>query len=136
MSAPEGSRRSIRRSVELRCELIGSRVDEPVSYRLTDLSADGLWISTREPVRAGETVVVCFEPSGWDAGELMVFAEVARVTSARPGSAQPGLGMGLEFTDLTPKQRCSLELWLRSRRAPIPRRRRPVLRVSSPMRWR
>lgn len=103
---------------------------------MTDLSADGLWVSTTEPVRAGETVVVCFEPDGWTDGELMLFAEVARVMTGRPGSEQPGLGMGLEFTDLTPKQRCSLDLWLRSRRSPIPRRRRPVLRVSSPMRWR
>ncbi len=124
---PAGSRRGIRRSVGLDCELISNRGDDPVGCMATDLSTTGIWLSTLEPVRAGEHVVVCFEPNdGWLGGEIMLFAEVARVITTRPGSA--GGGMGLEFMDLAGAEDALLLEWLARRKMPVPRRRRPMPR--------
>lgn len=131
-TAPEGSRRAIRRAVSLGCELVTTRWDEPIRYRATDLSVTGLWLQTAEPVRAGETVVVCFRPTDGIDRELHVFAEVARVMTARGATDEtPGVGMGLEMLDLTSLEVTRLEAWLSSFTAPIPRRRRPIVRSSS-----
>ncbi len=125
-AVPVGSRRGIRRAVTLPCELISNRADHPVGCRATDLSTTGLWLATAEPVRAGDHVVVCFEPSeGWHAGELSVFAEVTRVVTTRAG----GGGMGLEFMDLEAGEQALLDRWLSERKMPVPRRRRPVPRA-------
>lgn len=124
---PVGARRAIRRSVDLPVELVCAHRDEPLPFRAHDLSSGGLWIRTSEPIRAGSTVVVCFTPSGWTR-ELMVFAEVARVTSSRRPAATLSVGMGLEFLDLSSSDAERLEAWLRQRKLPVPRRRRPVPR--------
>jgi hypothetical protein len=125
---PLGSRRAIRRAVEIPCQICTSHHDEPLDYRIADLAPHGLWIPTAEALRTGETVVVCFEPdAGWRAGELSVFAAVARVSTSRK-KADPTVGMGLELLDLSSLQRALLERWLRSRTMPVPRRRRPVPR--------
>ena len=137
---PEGSRRGIRRRVQLDCEVVSPREDEPLRFAMTDLSPFGMWLQTADPVRAGEQVVVCFEPRdveppadetalpAWGLGELMVFAEVARVATSRRRVNEPGVGMGLEFLDLTGEEQEALDRWLRPRRAPVPRRRRPTPR--------
>jgi len=129
--------------VAVSCELVSPRADEPLSYDATDLSPHGMWIQTADPVRAGETVVVCFEPvQRWSGGQLMVFAEVARVSTSRRCESQPGVGMGLEFLDLTPREERLITNWLRDKRSPVPRRRRPVpashpaATASTPLRWR
>jgi hypothetical protein len=126
---PKGSRRAIRRVVELGCELVTRQHDEPLRYNASDLSPYGMWIQTPEPMRTGEELVVCFEPPGvWGGGELMLFAEVARVATARRCLDLPGIGMGLEFTDLSKCDHHLLARWLGSRKTPVPRRRRPVPR--------
>ena len=62
-------------------------------------------------------------------------AEVARVMTSRRRVNEPGVGMGLEFLDLTGDEKEALDRWLRPRRAPVPRRRRPTprFRVSPPV---
>jgi hypothetical protein len=125
--APEGSRRAIRRAVSLGCEVISTRSDLPVMYRATDVSASGIWLQTSEPVRAGETVVVCFRPDDDSSRDLFVFASVARVMTARGATDEtPGVGMGLELLDLAEQERTRLDRWLSRHRLPIPRRRRPL----------
>jgi hypothetical protein len=117
--------------VSLDCELISQRADFPESCLATDLSTTGIWLATHHPVRAGEQVVVCFEPNdGWSDGELIVFAEVARVITTRRGSG--GGGMGLEFVDLSGLEQATLTEWLARRKMPVPRRRRPMPRVVPP----
>lgn len=129
--APAGSRRGIRRAVSLGCEVISTRNDEPIRYQATDLSAAGLWLQTAEPVRAGETVVVCFRPDDGLTRELLVFASVARVMTARGATDEtPGVGMGLELLDLQASELERIERWLAGRRMPVPRRRRPVARTT------
>jgi hypothetical protein len=129
-SVPQGSRRSIRRCVTVGCEIVSERIDQLVAYRATEMSADGMWLQTAEPIRAGETVVVCFTPDDGDERELMVFAAVARVATARGATDEtPGVGMGLELLDLDQGERTRLDRWLRERREPVPRRRRPLPRT-------
>lgn len=137
---PAGARRGIRRRVRMECELVSAREDDPLRFPITDLSPYGMWLQTPDPVRAGEQVVVCFEPhdsepSGqepWRQGELMVFAEVARVATSRRRVNEPGVGMGLEFLDLTPDEHRALDRWLAPRKSPVPRRRRPTPRYAVP----
>ena len=132
-AVPAGSRAEIRRAVSFGCEVVSQRCEVPMRYVATDLSPVGIWLQTADPVRAGELVVVCFEPNdGWIGGELMVFAEVARVSTSRRHINEPGGGMGLEFTDLREHERLMLKAWLNRRRAPVPRRRRPVRRFEAP----
>jgi hypothetical protein len=122
---PAGSRRGIRRSVDIGCEVISTRWDAPAHFRASDLSLSGLWLPTPDPVRAGEEVVVCFEPGDeWHNGELWLFAEVVRVVSTRRASG--GGGMGLAFLDLGARDEALLGRWLDRRKMPVPRRRRPV----------
>jgi hypothetical protein len=135
-AVPMGSRRDIRRHVELGCELISNRTDAPTGCLATDLSTTGIWICTAQPVRAGEHVVVCFQPAAgegaadWHTGELTLFAEVTRVMTTRLGT--PGGGMGLEFLDLEGAARRDLTAWLARRKMPVPRRRRPLPRLREP----
>lgn len=130
---PAGARRAIRRAVHLGCDLVTPYHDEPLRYLATDLSPAGLFLRTLEPIRAGAEVVVCFRPDGW-VDELMVFAEVVRVTSSRRREVEPGIGMALEFIDLQRDEKARLEAWLRSRREPVPRRRRPLRAAAAPPR--
>lgn len=129
---PAGARKAIRRSVHLGCDVVSGHHDEPLRYLATDLSTEGLFVQTPEPLRAGAEVVVCFRPDGWER-ELMVFAEVARVSTSRRRIVEPGIGMGLELLDLDEDGRARLEAWLRARREPVPRRRRPVRRDAAPV---
>ena len=115
-------RRALRRAVEIPCDVVSSRVDEPLLYWATDLSPHGLWLETTFPMLVGEQLVVCFQPPvWWPGGELSVFAEVARSTR---GGAQ---GMGLEFLDLDQHEARALHSWLRGRPPPFPRRRKRSL---------
>ena len=114
--SPAASRQAERHAVSMACELIGERSDHPVAYRATDLSLGGMWIQTSDPVRAGEQVVICFEPPG-QRRELMVFAEIARVQTSRrrlqaPGTGLSSSGMGLEFLDLRADEAERLGWWL------------------------
>ncbi len=128
-------RRADRHAVTLGCELVGERSDQLLHYRSTNLSLSGMWIETADPVRAGEQVVVCFEPPGYPGGELMLFAEVARVQTSRRRVTVPGSGMGLEFMDLTQADGVELALWLADRPlAPSPRLRRWHVPAPPPLR--
>lgn len=117
-------RRTLRRAVDIPCEIVSKFVDEPLLYWATDLSPYGIWIETPIPMRTGEVVCVCFQPAaGWAHRELRVFAEVARVTTARRRTTGVVNGMGLEFCDLSPHEERALGAWLRGRPPPLPRRK-------------
>ena len=118
------ARRSLRRAVDLPCQLVSKFVDEPLLYWATDLSPEGIWIETPIPMRTGEVVVLCFQPTIWWPGsELRLFAEVARVSTARRRREAGLAGMGLEFLDLSVHEHRALSAWLRGRPPPLPKRR-------------
>jgi Tfp pilus assembly protein PilZ len=129
-TTPPGARRSIRRAISIACEVICERADAPIGYRATELSARGIWLQTCDPIRAGENVVVCFRPDDKDEREVCVFAQVARVTTARGATDDTlGVGMGLELLDLTIVEEQRILRWLEHNREPIARRRRPIPRA-------
>ncbi len=119
------ARRARRHAIELPCEIITNRWDEPVAHWASDVSAFGMWIPTSFPLKPGERVVVSFKPpagpwSGrrWRNREVTVFAKVARTTSSgrrsrRHIATAPRSGMGLEFSDLTRRERRTLQRCLR-----------------------
>jgi hypothetical protein len=121
-SSQAHSRRAMRRVVDLPCQVVSSRAESPIDYNASDLSLDGMWLGTSEPLRTGETVVVCFDPpdarrlrTGWMSNEILVFARVVRVQThaPRPGSpATAAAGMALELLDLCAAERRRLGQWL------------------------
>jgi hypothetical protein len=114
----------MRRGVDLRCQVVTARRDEPIGYHASDLSLDGMWLETAEPLRSGETVVVCFEPvdghaprAGRFTSEMLVFARVVRVQTRVPAvdphpPRRERAGMALEMLDLTAHERQRLGRWL------------------------
>ncbi len=86
----------------------------------TALSESGLFVESEAPLVAGHELCVCFKPAaGWRAGELMVFARVARVVRGlRRDDIAPG--MGLRFLDLAVRERHALSRWLAPRKRPGP----------------
>ena len=123
------ARRSSRHAVELACEVVTSDHDEPQLFWATDLSPEGIWLETSQPIiDTGSELVVCFRPAvWWEAREIIVFGEVARVSHGlRHEDEAPGIGVA--FLDLSPSERWSLRCWLRPRpeRSPARRGRKPV----------
>jgi len=119
------TRQSSRHRVDMPCEVITTRCDEPELRWASDMSADGAWFDTMSPLSVGEQVVVCFKPGiWWRADEISVFAEVTRLCRGhRVGDDGPG--MGLAFVDLSSSERFSLRSWLRPRPRRAPTRRVP-----------
>jgi hypothetical protein len=107
--------------VELPCELITRYVDEPLLYWASDLTPFGLWLETAAPMEIGEQVVVAFKPAvWWQSRELTLFAEVSRVSWTRRMFDR---GMALSFVDISAHERRALDMWLRGRPPPLPKRR-------------
>jgi hypothetical protein len=126
-------RQAARHSVELPCEVITPDHDAPALMWASDMSAGGLWLQTSEPLPLGSELVVCLRPAvWWRARELMVFAEVARLSRGRR-ELDDGPGMGIEFTDLTQPERWMLRRWLRPRPFIAARRRVQARRVPTPL---
>lgn len=119
------ARESARHVVDLPCELITEACDEPFLMWATDMSADGAWFDTDAPLSLGATLVVCIKPGvWWRAKELMVFADVARLSRGMRGGDDTS-GMGVRFLDLERHERFALRSWLRPRPERLPRRRLP-----------
>lgn len=117
------SRTSSRHEVELPCEVITPKSEQPGLFWATDLSAGGLWLEAPEPLTLGDEMVVCFKPSiWWRAREIQVFGQVARVSPGLRGPRDTK-GMGISFLDLTPKEKWQLRCWLRPRPERKPQRR-------------
>jgi len=131
------ARRAIRHTVDMPCEVISPRDDEPQLLWATDMSAHGAWLETLGPLDLGEQLVLCFRPGvWWRAREIQVFAEVARTSPGlRVGDDLPGVG--LDFLDLTQRERWALRCWLRPRPEPEPHRRgRPKKALPVPVAYR
>jgi hypothetical protein len=119
------ARESARHVVDMPCELVTESCDEPILAWATDMSADGAWFDTREPLALGASLVVCIKPGvWWRSKELMVFAEVARISRGMRGGDDVA-GMGVSFLDIARSERFALRSWLRPRPERMPRRRLP-----------
>lgn len=133
------ARRTVRRGIELGCELFseegGSRRE-----RLLDLSQHGARISSQVPLRHGEEVVLSFVPPGAHDDRISALCEVVHITSGsgrvrRPPCAahparrrEPSGGdgsqlLGVRFVDLSWPERRAMARRLRGVPPPLPKQR-------------
>lgn len=121
-----GARRSIRRAVELECDVISDWWDEPVPHVATNLSLYGMWIETTFPLETGSIVVISFTPPRWrNTRDLTCFAAVRRSVLKRRAHDPRSSGMGIEFIDPTRDELKELAVTLRGLPPPLPSNERP-----------
>lgn len=94
-------RRDLRCSFIAPAELIDTRAGVRIQARTSDLSINGCYIDTLNPLPVGASVRLRIHKDN------QLFDARASVSSQHPGS-----GMGLVFGELTPPQRAILETWL------------------------
>jgi type IV pilus assembly protein PilZ len=96
-------------------------VDLEVDYRredtflfayITDISAMGIFVQTRRPEKPGTRLNLRFTIPGGERMELE--GEVIWINPYRPGIAGSSPGMGVQFVDLTERQRQKLTRLVRT----------------------
>lgn len=111
------ARRSMRRLVDLECEVFCELWGESIVHRVTDLSEDGLWIETALLLEVGTEVTLSFYPPDWDE-PLCVAGRVERVTlRSRSPQGTRSVGMGIGFEALRNDERRRLTRSMRCLRA-------------------
>lgn len=115
-------RRSVRRAVNLECNLESESWDGIVVLSATDLSNEGLWLESPYTLDEGQEVVVSFElPGDGEPGRVWAIAEVARVGLwRRRGDDARSPGMGLAFTYFSEDDRSRLRHALAGLPPPLP----------------
>lgn len=109
-------RRALRRAVDITCEMVSPRSDDPIAARATDLSPFGLWVEAPCRLAVGERVVVCLHPPRTDS-EVIAFAKVARVGASRTVDGVVGIGLELELAE---EERAALAAALHGLPPPLP----------------
>lgn len=118
-------RRSLRRAVELECQVLSDLWDGQAPFLATNLSPEGLWLQTPLPLEQGEELLLTLSPPRWSEREpLVALAQVARVAMFRRRNEPQGAGMGLSFIDIDGGQQGALESCLRGLPPPLPSRTR------------
>jgi type IV pilus assembly protein PilZ len=73
---------------------------------ITDISAMGIFVRTNNPEREGTRLNLCFRVPPELGGQMIeVEGEVIWINPFRPDDAARQPGMGIQFVDLTPRQR-------------------------------
>lgn len=115
------ARRCARRAVDLACDLIIDRWDQPVQSHCVDLSPYGMLLETTFPVDDGEQVMLSFRPPA-SSKEVILFARVRHVR--RDPAAIDVDGVGLEFENTTVWEQQKLAAALKGLPPPLPGQRR------------
>ncbi len=89
--AVKSRRRFERHKIFFNMEMADERVQTPIRVRATDISANGCYVETMLPLDAGTILRVEF----WLDTEKISTSGIIR-------AKDPGVGMGIEFTGLTP----------------------------------
>lgn len=115
-------RRSVRRAVNVECNLESESWDGIVVLPATDLSNEGLWLESPYALDEGQEVVVSFPlPGDGEPGRVWAIAEVARVGLwRRRGDDERPPGMGLAFTYFSEDDRSRLRTALAGLPPPLP----------------
>jgi Tfp pilus assembly protein PilZ len=114
--AKREARRTVRRLVDLECEVYSELWGEAVMHRVTDVSEEGLWIQTDLLLEIGTEVTLTFYPPDWEE-PLYVAGRVQRVElQRRPGDGS-AIGMGIAFEALRTDERRRLTQSMRCLRA-------------------
>lgn len=98
------SRRPVRHTVHIRCQVVREKDFRLVADRVINVSLDGVLVAPAEPVLTGEKIILSF-PSPAGAGWIDAEATVARVLHGRrPGEFQRCLGLRFDRLDETSLQ--------------------------------
>ena len=116
MGAKREARRTVRRLVDLECEVHSEVWGEAVSHRVTDVSEEGLWIETDLLLEIGTDVTLTFYPPDWD-DPLYVAGRVQRVGLQRKAGDASAVGMGIAFEALRADERRRLTRSMRGFRS-------------------
>ena len=83
---------------------VGCGTDDTFLYAsITNISAMGIFIQTREPKALGTEMVLSFSPPGHEPFKLR--GTVAWINPYRENGDNPNPGMGVRFVDLTTEER-------------------------------
>lgn len=96
-------RRFERHKIFFNMEMADERVKTPIRVRATDISANGCYVETMLPLDAGTILKVEF----WLDTEKISTSGIVR-------AKDPGVGMGIEFTGLTPSTQKRFQTFLDS----------------------
>jgi hypothetical protein len=110
------ARRSMRRLVDLQCDVFCELWGEAIVHRVTDLSEDGLWIETELLLEVGTEVTLSFYPPDWEE-PLWVAGRVERVELRPQSPERTSVGMGIGFESLRNDERRRLTQSMRGLRA-------------------
>ena len=110
------ARRTVRRLVDLECEVYSEFWGEAVTHQVTDVSEEGLWIQTDLLLEIGTEVTLTFYPPDWEE-PLYVAGRVQRVEFRRRPGDQSAIGMGIAFEALRTDERRRLTQSMRCLRA-------------------
>ena len=94
-------RRFERHKIFFNMEMSDERVNTPIRVRATDISANGCYVETMLPLTAGTILRVEF----WLDTQKMSTSGIVR-------TKDPGVGMGIEFTGLTPSAQDKFQTFL------------------------
>lgn len=110
------ARKTVRRLVDLDCEVYAELWGEAITHRVTDVSETGLWIQTDLLLEVGTEVTLTFYPPDWDE-PLCVAGRVRRVELRPRGREAGAVGMGIAFETLRTDERRRLTHSMRCLRA-------------------
>jgi len=114
--AKREARKTVRRLVDLDCEVYSELWGEAITHRVTDVSETGLWIQTDLLLEVGTELTLTFVPPDWEE-PLCVAGRVRRV-ELRPRPSDGGaVGMGIAFETLRNDERRRLTHSMRCLRA-------------------
>jgi hypothetical protein len=124
---PPTRRQSVRRAVELDCDVRSDRWNGPLPLAARDISPEGLWLASPFALDPGEQLVLAFRPPRWPVGCLPVVAlgEVVRADMRRRRSDGHPPGMGVRFLDIAHADQTLMQRSLRGLPPPLPPRPRP-----------
>lgn len=114
------SRRPLRHSVRLTCQVVRERDFKLIADRIVDLSENGMLVPTDDRVLTGETVIVSFM-APYSRVWIDTEATVARVVHGRR-EGDEGRALGLEFDGLDDVSRALLRRNLLALPPAFPRR--------------
>jgi hypothetical protein len=125
-------RQSVRRAVDLACDVRSDRWNGALPLAARDISPDGLWLASPFALDPGEQLVLAFRPPRWPVGCLPVVAlgEVVRADMRRRRSDALPPGMGVRFVDIAYADQSLMQRALRGLPPPLP----PRPRADSPAR--
>ena len=119
---PTQRRSALRRAVHLEAHVLCDAWDGPVEHLATNLSEQGIWLSSQLPLEVGEEVLLTLMPPRWrGSAPLTTLGKVARVGLNRRRRDRHQAGMGIRFVDLGDDQSGLLRRALQGLPPPLPK---------------